>query len=241
MSDRGVRKQALQRTGAIKRTRNFERAVDGQLNNPPLPPRSQNRQNGGDRVLRRGRGTRGELNLRGPAAQDADRADSPPPSIDEEAHNRFVRQIERVSFDRPGRGPGNLFLDLDQSLRDEKEIEKRLGLAPLSPAHTVYSHLKNNIRVNVPPLFKQNVLALLHYGDISERVARYYLEVVPRGDSKRMSHGGHTSMLLQNLLAQDTDSGWKPVSRLGAGGFGSVILWERLRSSGKVNCFERIS
>ena len=233
MSGSRVAKHTVQRAGAIRRTPRFHQAVAEHLDNAASSPDQPYHNFTPARTLRRKPVPRRNASLRQAAAtaQETGRIDEPPPSINNQRHQRVVEEVDRAGYERP-----ELSIFPSKSLADEREIQKRIGLAPLSPVD-MPSHLANDIGVDVPPLFRQHICDLYSHGHITMNVARYYLEVVPRGDSTRIPNQKRDGKLLQTLLSQDAStlgSGWQPVRRLGSGGFGTVVLWQRIRSDGKV-------
>ena len=160
---------------------------------------------------------------------------TPPLSIDDNRHRNLVAQIENANFSPPVSAAIRHYDPRRSSLADQ-ELKRLLGLEPLAPSE-VMDHLEHYSGAKVPPGFRARVLAYYRQKIISENVARYYLEVVPRGDSWRLSSQGSRNGVLKAIYKESDgrDSQWKLKRTLGSGGFGSVILWEKQRKNGPVS------
>ena len=88
----------------------------------------------------------------------------------------------------------------------------------------------------IPEEFRHEVESRLAQGRVTDTVARYYLEVLTRGDSRRVPGRNGRPSLLNDVLVENvqaltnanrTGRGWRPMRAIGKGAYGSVILWEK--------------
>ena len=131
---------------------------------------------------------------------------------------------------------------------DEEEILVLLGHSPLAsplssePVAGYHSFLHNHNALQIsgalPHGFRRELERRWKDGRISTSVARYYLNTLAQGDSKRVPGQGSKPSLLKALLTEDIGTlakekppgqAWRPLRTIGRGAYGSVILWERPR------------
>lgn len=106
------------------------------------------------------------------------------------------------------------------SSQAEKEIERLLGHSvPSGPK--LPGILRAGVGHKLPARYKKYIEGLFRQGEISEPVARYYLEYFPQGDSLDVPGQSGRASVLRSILREDaktTRSGWMPIHRLGEGG-----------------------
>ena len=116
---------------------------------------------------------------------------------------------------------------------DNLHILSLLGLLP--SARGEQPTAKNPSTPALPTLFYEEVKRMLHVGEISPQIARYYSQILPRGDSRQIPGQNGNRSLLEAVLTEDVKqltrvgapgSGWRPIRALGKGAYGAVILWE---------------
>lgn len=131
--------------------------------------------------------------------------------------------------------PAAGYLSKMEESSQDGQMMKLLGLAPLS-TNDLRMHVEQNTRTSVPDGYRDNILRRWQAGEFGRDVARYYLEILPRGDSKIVPGQGRRRRLAQAVLSNKPDyRRWSAVKALGQGGFGSVILWEKRCKDGKVD------
>ena len=101
--------------------------------------------------------------------------------------------------------------------------------------------VRHNTMSILPIGFKKEIQQRLMDGRISESVAKYYLEVLPQGDSRRFPGQNGRPRLLSGILTENvkrltSDSAkgndWRPRRVIGKGAYGSVLLWEKTSADG---------
>ena len=123
----------------------------------------------------------------------------------------------------------------------EQQIDKLL--ADASPRELAQWGLRPGQNAKGIPLgFKLQLRRFVLSGRLREDVVQYYMNL-PRGDSTSFPDPNGVRSPIQAILKQDAaaaESGarrraWRPGRLLGKGGYGSVVLWQKLRR-GKPVC-----
>ena len=152
------------------------------------------------------------------------------------------RNLQRLDEELPASNSGQR--NAKQKLRKtsseiEYEIERLLGNSAIHRSVLQRVRPSKGTSTALPEWFRQAVEEYRAQGMYGDKVARYYLEAYPRGDSSAVPGQGGRVSLLQDILRQDTQShggtGWRPKRSLGKGGWGQVILWEKPRKHGPVS------
>ena len=129
---------------------------------------------------------------------------------------------------------------IQRSLEAEHHLKERLGrLKDQRSTSQRRTRGRGIIDTDETPEYNERVDYFFVNGAISEETRHYYLEEVRREDFSQAPGQGGRPSLLKSIIRQEAENlrgtGWRPKRAIGKGGYGTVVLWEKIGKDGLVD------